>query len=1109
MAADSAEAVAVLCAALDVEYMAIREHISGPVTEVEERGTLYEMAALPTAHATWKAVLVLTDRDNTPAAVQVERAIAAFRPQVVLFVGVAGGRRDARIGDVVAASAIYNYEAGKDTDAGLLSRIKTMPSSFRLVQQAHAVVREQRWLLRVKPAPPPAPPTASVGPLAAGTKVVAGRASQTARLIDATCGDAQGVEMEGFGVLHAAHANKEVDALVIRGISDLLDGKDKAADRFAQPAAARHAAAFAFELLHRLRPETLQPRTADQPVVTTGSVIQSGSGINVANTGTVQGDLTVVSAGEAFRLEEFRLEAPVNPAAARRFSLSTLLRAASRVVPFTDRATELSQLSSWRDAPARLSVMLVFGPGGQGKTRLAAEFACNSARAGWAVAHARHRSDPRPRLPLVARPREDQAGLLVVVDYAERWPRLDLEQLLQHRSLSRAGPVRVLLLARPAGYWWKALANPLVKLGATVAQLPLGPLADTVAQRNIAFIAARDSFAAILGVGGTARVRPAGSLADDAYDLALTLHMSALVAVDAHRRKSPGPGDPGELSGYLVGREYDHWQSMADNRRISTPPPAMARLIALATLTQSLSHPDAVDLLLSVGLAGDRAQAQALLDDHESCYPATGDPGGVLEPLRPDRLGEDFLADLMPSPDLGPAHGDAWLAGIPAQLLTVPAGAALPGYGPAVLTVLIETGRRWEHVRRRYVVPLLLERPQLALAAGGGPLVTLAGYADLDLLRALKDVLPDQRHIELDTGIAALTRRLTDYGLAHTADDTKRAKLYDEMADRLSNVGLYGEALSATEDAVAIRRRLAQADPATHEPMLANTLGNLGIDLWSLGRSVAALDAMTEAVEIYRRRAETEPGAYEEDLAAELNNLAGSLVGLDRYADALAPAAEAAAIFRRRATADSALMNELGSCLRNLAVILSGVSQPAEALAAAREAVENYRRLVLTQPETYEVELADALRSFGNRLSALQRYDEALLAAEESVTISRRLAAASPGAHEPGLAAALHGLASRLWNVGQRERSLAVNEEAVQLLHELAESRPAANERSLGSALNNLARSLLEFARPDEALLAAEEALEIWQRLAAATPGTYDAQLDRASTFRDRARAAF
>jgi AAA ATPase domain len=167
-----------------------------------------------------------------------------------------------------------------------------------------------------------------------------------------------------------------------------------------------------------------------------------------------------------FRLEQFPRQTSAAQVDPQRFGLSALLRAASRVVPFTGRTTELSQLKSWRDAPGQLSVILVFGPGGQGKTRLASQFADDSEMAGWAVAQARHRSDPRPRLPLAGDLREDQAGVLVVVDYAERWPRLELEQLLQHRMLSRAGRARVLLLARPAGYWWKALANPLMKLGA-------------------------------------------------------------------------------------------------------------------------------------------------------------------------------------------------------------------------------------------------------------------------------------------------------------------------------------------------------------------------------------------------------------------------------------------------------------------------------------------------------------------------------------------------------------------------------------------------------------------------------------------------------------------
>jgi tetratricopeptide (TPR) repeat protein len=816
----------------------------------------------------------------------------------------------------------------------------------------------------------------------------------------------------------------------------------------------------------------------------------------------------MVPAAEAFRLEEFPRAASASRVDPQQSGLSTLLRAAGRVVPFIGRTAELSQLRSWRDASGQLSVILVFGPGGQGKTRLASEFANDSAMAGWAVAQGRHQSDPQPRLPLAWDPREDQADVLVVVDYAERWPRLELEQLLQHRMLSRAGRARVLLLARPAGYWWKGLANPLVKLGAAAAELPLGPLADSVAQRKTAFTAARNRFAEILGVAGVSRLQPAGSLADDAYELALTLHMAALVAVDAHRRKSSAPGKPSELSGYLLQREYDHWQTMADNRRISTSPRTMARLAALATLTQSLSHSDATDLLLWTGLADDRAEAQALLDDYGSCHPATGDFGQVLEPLRPDRLGEDFISDLLPAPGLGPAHGDPWMAGIPARLLTPPAGAALPGYGPAVLSVLIETGRRWEHVRHRYLVPLLLERPELALAAGGAALVTLAGYGDLELLAALQDILPRQRHVELDIGIAALTQRLTDYGLAQTADDAQRARLYDELAGRLSNGGLYRDALPATQEAIVIRRRLAQADPAAHEPMLANSLGNLGIDLWALGQSAEALEAMTEAVTLYRRRARAEPGAYEEDLAAELNNLAGALVALERDADALDPAAEAVAIFRQRATGGSSMLNELGSSLRNLAIILNRLGRPTEALAAAQEAAENYHRLALVQPETYEVEFADSLRSLGNRLSRLKRYDEALSAAEESVAIFRRLAAANPASQEQNLAFGLHGLATRLWDTGRRERSLAVSDEALQLLHQLAEDNPRANQRALGIALNSFASRLLEFSRPADALLVSEEAAEIWQRVAHAAPGSCDSQLERANAIRSGALSA-
>ena len=59
-------------------------------------------------------------------------ASAVFSPNAIALVGVAGGLKDLRLGNVVVADAVYDYESGKDTDRGYLPRIKThAPRSSR------------------------------------------------------------------------------------------------------------------------------------------------------------------------------------------------------------------------------------------------------------------------------------------------------------------------------------------------------------------------------------------------------------------------------------------------------------------------------------------------------------------------------------------------------------------------------------------------------------------------------------------------------------------------------------------------------------------------------------------------------------------------------------------------------------------------------------------------------------------------------------------------------------------------------------------------------------------------------------------------------------------
>ncbi|MCG5435417.1 tetratricopeptide repeat protein, partial [Micromonospora foliorum] len=88
---------------------------------------------------------------------------------------------------------------------------------------------------------------------------------------------------------------------------------------------------------------------------------------------------------------------------------------------------------------------------------------------------------------------------------------------------------------------------------------------------------------------------------------------------------------------------------------------------------------------------------------------------------------------------------------------------------------------------------------------------------------------------------------------------------------RWPEVGRHEEALARTEQAVTIRRRLAETNPTAHLPDLANSLNNLGGGLCEVGRHDEALAPTEQAVTIRRRLAGTNPTAHLPDLADSLH----------------------------------------------------------------------------------------------------------------------------------------------------------------------------------------------------------------------------------------------
>jgi nucleoside phosphorylase len=237
----------VILTAIAVECHAVCQHLTQLRQVKNRQNTIYECGQFESPLGQiWNVAVGEIGEGNAVSDRETERAITSFNPCIVLFVGVAGGIKDVQIGDVVAATKVYDYESGKEEEV-FKPRPNVGLATYNLEQLAKATRRD--WDRKRESGDHC--PKVEIGAIASGSRVIASKKSEIYRLLKNNYGNVLAVEMEGFGLLDAVRANSGVSAIVIRGISDLIKGKAAADASGSQKLAAENASRFAFSLISK------------------------------------------------------------------------------------------------------------------------------------------------------------------------------------------------------------------------------------------------------------------------------------------------------------------------------------------------------------------------------------------------------------------------------------------------------------------------------------------------------------------------------------------------------------------------------------------------------------------------------------------------------------------------------------------------------------------------------------------------------------------------------------------------------------------------------------------------------------------------------------------
>jgi hypothetical protein len=457
-----------------------------------------------------------------------------------------------------------------------------------------------------------------------------------------------------------------------------------------------------------------------------------------------------------------------------------------RLTDLVGREVELSQLHSWVSGTTSPRVRILSGPGGSGKTRIAAEFASQLQNDGWTAGF--WRLDRPAVFPITHR------GLLLILDYPEEG-RDAVSALLKDLAWSGAplAPVRILLLSRSGLPHWSRLidaagaAHLVDEQVIEVGKLPFGDVSDLF----------KLTVSALSAHFGIDRDRPDEDsiinwvTADpDIHRLPLMIRAAAIHAILEPETELSLGGS--RIISDLVRRERRRMDANSIAARL--PGRTITRLVALASIPGALTVP-AIKELYGLEPPGDglaKADVIDMLDDAGALQ------AGRIDAVVPDLVAAELLYQtLAERPDKAPE----WIWSV---ISNTNSG------------LIDRLGRLMNDIQvlHRDDHPVL----QTSL------LTMLKG----DPARAL--VLAPMTHEDrLPIALSLFAERLAETLIGVLLHEADRGAAWSNLSNHQSQNGKIRDAIASATKAVGIARGLTGVDQDTFDHALINGLHNLAI----------------------------------------------------------------------------------------------------------------------------------------------------------------------------------------------------------------------------------------------------------------------------------------